>query len=453
MSKFKNNQEFFDFSVNMVVVPIKDVVDRMIEHHVKLPLFTYRFLLKETIRDEVFEPERYESYTDELQYRLRNYDSHSIFLLEKLIHQYDLEFDLPKFKEMLFNFLYLNKNATGIDRSFFDTIIDLKNQYEIEVERMSYDSFYQIFEPILYQTTGYIDGLREDEWSDETLSSHTLGDLKALGQKYDIKVPRRINKSRLIEILAAKLKLNDEEIENLSKKSILDIEIYAKDKGFRISTDLKKRDMLEFIKFSLGMYHKNTPSDDFDYDIPIPNLEETLEEDIEEDNQDESQVEEYIKKVDEEIEEEIEIEEYQVEEDIEVAEELEESKEPEKVEEIEKPEKVEEVEETKEVKKEAKKVKEIKPEKPFLLEDEEEDLSPAEISDSELLTEEEKELLDEKIAYIIRRYHKKKKRRKVLKVFLISLFVLIVAFAIYSYIHFHYITDGELPFNIPLFWK
>ncbi|MDA3931940.1 MAG: hypothetical protein PF513_04310 [Tenericutes bacterium] len=425
MSKFKENQEFFDFSVNMVVVPIKDIVDRMIEHHVKLPLFVYRFLLKETIRDEVFEPKRFETYTDELQYRLRNYDSHSIFLLEKLIHQYDINFELSKFKEMLFNFLYLNIETTGIDRSFFDQIIELKDQYELEVENISYDTFYHTLEPALYLTTGYIDGLRENKWTDETLSSHTLGDLKALGQKYDIKVPRRINKSRLIEILAAKLKLTDKEIESLSKKSILDIEIYAKEKDFRISTDLKKRDMLEFIKFSLGMYHKNIPTDDFYYDIPINQLDESLEEDIEEEIS-EPQVEEQPKKIDREVEEEIEIEEI---------------------------EDIEEVEETEEIEEQPEKIKTVKKPKPIMVEEDDEDYSPTEMSDSELLTEEEKELLDEKIAYIIRKYHKKKKRRKVLKFIFLTLFVLIVAFAAYSYIHFHYITDGELPFNIPLFWK
>ncbi|QWB99367.1 hypothetical protein KHQ88_04175 [Mycoplasmatota bacterium] len=432
MSEFKSNQDFFDFSVNMVVVPIKDIVNRMIEHHVKLPLFIYRFLLKETIRDEVFETERYETYTDELQYRLRNYDLHSIFLLEKLIHQYDLDFDLSKFKELLFNFLYLNIETTGIDRSFFDQIIELKNKHDANVENLSYDSFYQIFEGVLYQTTGYIDGLREGEWTDETLSSHTLGDLKALGQKYDIKVPRRINKSRLIDILAAKLKLNEEEIENLSKKSILDIEIYAKDKGFRISTDLKKRDMLEFIKFSLGMYHKNIPNDEFDYDIPISKLEETLEEDIEEELEEDIEIEESTDMMDE-VEEEKELQDINEEKIIE-----------------------EEIsEDTQEKTKEVEEVREVRKSKPIIKEsdDFDEDLSQNELSDSELLTEEEKELLDEKIAYIIRRYHKKKKRRRVLKFVLLSLFVLIVAFAAYSYIHFHYITDGELPFNIPLFWK
>jgi hypothetical protein len=440
MSKFKSKEEFFDFSVNMVVVPIKDIVERMKEHHIKLPLFVYRFLLKETIRNEVFEPKRYQTYTDELQYRLRNYDMHSIYLLEKLIHTYELPFDLPKFKEMLFNFLYLNKDTKDIDRSFFDQIIDLQSEYELEVERLSYDEFYGVFENRLFQTIGYIDGLQSSDWTDETLTSHTLGDLKELGKKYGIKVPRRINKSRLIEILAAKLRLTDEEVESLSKNSILDIEIYAKDKGFRISTDLKKRDMMEFIKFSLGMYHKETPEDHYNYNIPIPQLEESLEEDIEEVA--EEVVEEALEEPVEEvvIEEEVIVEE-SIEDETEEEQAIQETEDVEMEEEIE-----EEVDE--EIEEEVEETIEELEEEPV----EEETELPAELADSELLTEEEKELLDEKIAYIIRKYHKKKKRRKVFKIIFWILFVLILAFAAYAFIYYTYIDEGNLPFNIPIFW-
>ncbi|QLY39761.1 hypothetical protein HF295_02345 [Hujiaoplasma nucleasis] len=440
MSKFNNNQEFFDFSVNMVVVPIKDIVERMKEHHIKLPLFIYRFLLKETIRDEVFESKRYQSYTDELQYRLRNYDMHSIFLLDKLIHQYELPFDLPKFKEMLFNFLYLNKDTKDIDRSFFDQIIELKDHYELQVERMSYDEFYQLIENRLFQTTGYIDGIHSNDWTDETLTSHTLGDLKDLGQKYGIKVPRRINKNRLIEILAAKLRLTEEEVAHLSTKSILDIEIYAKDKGFRISTDLKKRDMIEFIKFSLGMYHKDIPNDNYNYNIPIPKLEEELEEEIEEVK---DEVIEDVIIPEEPAEDDIIIEDIPEEEEIEEEIAIQETHEIEEI-------KEEEVQVKKEVKKDLKKEpkQEIKEE----IEEEEKDL-PLELVDTDLLTEEEKELLDEKIAYIIRKYHKKKKRRKVFKVIFFTLLILVLAFVAYSVIHYLYIDEGNLPFNIPVFWK
>lgn len=432
MSKFKSNQEFFDFSVNMVVVPIKDIVERMKEHHIKLPLFAYRFLLKETVRDAVFEETRYNAYSDELQYRLRNYDMHSIFLLEKLIKKYELEFDLAKFKEMLFNFLYINQDQKEFDRSFFDQLIELKGQYELDVESMAYADFIEIFEPRLFQTVGYIDGIQLNEWSDETLTSHTLGDLKSLGTKYGIKVPRRINKSRLIEILAAKLRLDDEEVELLTKKSILDIEIYAKDKDFRISTDLKKRDMIEYIKFSLDMYHKDIVEDDYDYNFPIPHLEETLEEDIE-------AVED--QPLPEEVEEENEIEEIIIEEEI-----IEEN--------------VEEEAPAEEVVEEEIVVEEETPEEDVELDAEEEkeatieyeDRLPEELADSDLLTEEEKELLDEKIAYIINKYHKKKRRRKVLKWSFIVLLLLILGAAAYGYIHYTWISEGELPFNIPIFW-
>ncbi|MGE4572009.1 MAG: hypothetical protein AB7E09_04625 [Candidatus Izemoplasmatales bacterium] len=440
MSKFNNNQEFFDFSVNMVVVPIKDIVERMKEHHIKLPLFIYRFLLKETIRDEVFESKRYQSYTDELQYRLRNYDMHSIFLLDKLIHQYELPFDLPKFKEMLFNFLYLNKDTKDIDRSFFDQIIELKDHYELQVERMSYDEFYQLIENRLFQTTGYIDGIHSNDWTDETLTSHTLGDLKDLGQKYGIKVPRRINKNRLIEILAAKLRLTEEEVAHLSTKSILDIEIYAKDKGFRISTDLKKRDMIEFIKFSLGMYHKDIPNDNYNYNIPIPKLEEELEEEIEEVK---DEVIEDVIIPDQPAEDDIIIEDIPEEEEIEEEIAIQETHEIEEI-------KEEEVQVKKEIKKDLK--KELKQEIKEEIEEEEKDL-PSELVDTDLLTEEEKELLDEKIAYIIRKYHKKKKRRKVFKVIFFTLLILVLAFVAYSVIHYLYIDEGNLPFNIPVFWK
>ena len=439
MNNFNNNQEFYDFSINLVVVPVKDIVERMKEHHIKLPLFAYRFLLKETIRDEVFDEKRFESYTDELQYRLRNYDDYSIYLLEKLIHKYDLEFNLPKFKEMLFNFLYLNRNTKDIDKSFFDQIISLKDEYELEVERLDYDTFYQMFENRLYQTIGYIDGIHSNEWTDETLTSHTLGDLKELGQKYGIKVPRRINKNRLIEILSAKLRLTDEEVELLSKKSILDIEIYAKERGFRISTDLKKRDMIEFIKFSLGMYHKEIPLDEFDYGIAIPTIEDDLSEDIEDIEED---VEDQVEQADEELETETAVEQ---------ADELEEEiaiEETEKLEEeiVEEPAKETSPEEKPQEKQEEPKKKEVKEEKI------KEESLPTDLADSDLLTEEEKELLDEKIAFIIRKYHKKKKRRKIFKIIFWTLFILILAFAAYSYIHYTYIDEGNLPFNIPIFW-
>ncbi len=99
--------------------------------------------------------------------------------------------------------------------------------------------------------------------------SCTLGDLRGLGEKYGVKVPRRINKGRLIDILAARFRLTQEEAELLDDKSVLELEIYAKEKGFQISIDLKKSDMVEYIIYDLKMYHKEVVKDNHNYQIPL----------------------------------------------------------------------------------------------------------------------------------------------------------------------------------------
>jgi len=471
MSKFKNNQEFFEFSKQITSIPISEITKLLEAHKIKLPLYAYRFLLKETIRFDVFEENRYQSYTDELKYRLRNYDNYSIFLLEKLIDKYDLDYDLVRFKEKLLDFLYINRDNLKIGKSFFNELENLGKDFPEKTEKLSYKQFYQIFNPVLTSTVGYIDGIHSEAWTDDMLTSHTLGDLKNLGQKYNIKVPRRINKSRLVEILTTKFRLSEEEKQSLEKKSILDIEIYAKEKGFRISTDLKKKDMIEFLRYSMDIYHKDIPDDEFNYDLPI-DKKTPIEIMIEEEEKAERIAKEKTEKISKEEAEKAEEtkkqakEETIVEEEIKVEEEIQEDTDIDKIE--------EELEEA--IEDVAEEMDEDGLEEVFKEEDEEtadieiEDLEeqepkkqekpitdkesiPTELADSELLSEEEKELLDEKIAYIIRKYHQKKRRRKILWTFFIILFVLIVAAVVYSYVHFHYITDGELPFNIPIFWR
>ena len=64
---------------------------------------------------------------------------------------------------------------------------------------------------------------------------------------YDVDIPRRINKKQLIDIVAIKLGFDEEKIEEISKKSILEIERYAKRRKVNVSIELKKSDMIEYI--------------------------------------------------------------------------------------------------------------------------------------------------------------------------------------------------------------
>ena len=418
MSKFKSNEEFFDFSKLLLVIPLQDIVNLLVKYEVKLPLYVHRFLLKETIRQDVFNESLYNTYTDELKFRLRGYDNFSIYLLEKLINDYNLNFSLPRYKEMMLNLLFVNKEALVIKNNFFNDLEQLKHNYTVDLEVMKYSEFYQAIQKILYEQPGFLDGISIHDWDEDMLTSYTLGDLKALGEKYNVKIPRRINKTKLIEILQAKFKLSSDETELLETKSVLELEIYAKEKGFKISIDLKKTDMIEYMKYALGMYN-NYPKDDFfDYHIPVFSDAEAVEEDI---------VEEVIEEtyIPEEVHDEVEEVIIQpVKEEI-----IEESVREEKVEEVKK-------EVKKEVKEEVKKV--VEPTEP------ESELTDIEIpdeleteptlSDTNILSQEEKELLDEKINLIIKKYYKRRRTRRVIWTIVIIVLLAVAGWAGYEYL-------------------
>ena len=118
MSKFKTNEEYFEFSKRLVVIPTEEIRDLMKKYKIKLPYSVHRFILKETIRDKVFEEKLYETYTDEQKFRLRGYDKYSNFLLEKLITSYNLDFELSRYKELLFDFLFINQDPLFVKGNF-----------------------------------------------------------------------------------------------------------------------------------------------------------------------------------------------------------------------------------------------------------------------------------------------------------------------------------------------
>lgn len=456
MSKFKSKEEYFSFSKRLVVIPTEDIKKLFLKYKVKLPLFIHAFLLRETIRPKVFEDKIYSTYTDELKYRLRGYDNFSLYPLEKLIEKYNLDFELSRYKELLFNIIFINMNKLSLKNNFINELEQLQHNYTVDLEVMKYSEFYELIKEFFYEAKGYLDGVKLTDWNEELLSSYTLGDLKALGNKYNVNVPRRINKSKLIAILTAKFQLTEDESKLLSKKSVLDLEIYAKEKGFKISIDLKKKDMIEFIQFALDMYHKPIEEDNFNYDIPLESREEEVVSDIEaEEVIEESISEEVIPTVEEEVEEITKVvEEEEIEEITKAVEEKTEIKEEKLSEKVSKEEKISKKQivlpEGEKIKEEPEKIeKEEKSEE----ENVQEELKEEVLTEESLLSEEEKELLDEKINQIIKKFYKKRRRRRIIWFIIIVLVLAIIGFSGYSYYYYTVLNQGNLPFNLPVFWN
>nr|HPJ24020.1 hypothetical protein [Bacillota bacterium] len=180
MSKFKTNEEYFAFSKRLVVIPTEDIKKLFEKFKVKLPLFVHAFLLRETIRSKVFEEKLYNTYTDELKYRLRGYNHYSVYPLEKMIEKYNLDFELSKYKELLFDMIFINMDVLSLRNNFINELEQLQHNYTVDLEVMKYSDFFKMIKDVFFEAQGYLDGVPIHHWDDEMLNSYTLGDLKEL---------------------------------------------------------------------------------------------------------------------------------------------------------------------------------------------------------------------------------------------------------------------------------
>jgi hypothetical protein len=445
MSKFKTNDDYFAFAKTLSVIPSDDLLALLKNYKIKIPTYVHRFVLKETLYPKVFQTKLYQSYTDELRFRLRGYRDYSLYLLEHLIDEYNLDFDAARYKEIFFNLLFLNRDIYGLKNSFVDDLEKLKYKYTVDLEKITYQEFSNLIQPLLFEPSGYLDGVSLKILKELLIYSCTLGDLRGLGEKYGVKVPRRINKGTLINILAARFRLTEEEARLLDDKSVLELEIYAKEKGFNISIDLKKSDMVEYMIFDLKKYHQEVHKDLHSYDIPLATDADSVKVDAIEfmaSDQDIPVIEEPS------VEEEA-VSSPAMEEEVEELspEPVAPQPEPEPVIES-KPTLVEEekpierpaVSVVEEVKKEPEKATEPKPA---------EAVKPEELD----FSNEEKDLLDEKINLIIKKYHIRRRRRRFWTIFFIVLGVLILGFVGYCLYYYLQVNPGNLPFGLPVFWE
>lgn len=245
-------------------VSTQEIVNLFKDNHIYFPDYVHRFILIHSLKKSFFDKEKVKTYPDELLYRLRSYNYFSIYLLESLHESLELDVDIKAYKVMLISFFLKNKKKFKTTIAFDKAFENLKNK---KVSHEKFSNMLVKLHELFYTPKGYLDGLSLSILKESVSETYTLNDLKELGAKYGVDVPRRINKSQLIEILAARFRLSNEEKVFLQSKSVLDLTKYAKEKGFKISADLKKADMVEFIIFSLNKYHEDQEKDLFNYDI------------------------------------------------------------------------------------------------------------------------------------------------------------------------------------------
>ena len=276
---FKTNEEMLDEALKYSEIRADSIVKVFRDNHIYFPDFVYKFLLLNCFKKHIFNDAYMQLYSDEFKYKLRSYNFFSIHLLRKTIEDYNIDVKSSEFKNLFFRFYLKN------EKKFKKSIILSTSLNELIEDKNSDETIYDClksFDDLFYTPKGYLDGISLSILKESIIATYSLPYLKDLGSKYGVNVPKRINKSELLDLVSTRFQLTDEERSTIESKSITEIISFSKKKGFKVSSDLKKSDMVEYIIFKLNKYNEEVEKDLYNYDILVES--DLIENKIEQDN-------------------------------------------------------------------------------------------------------------------------------------------------------------------------
>lgn len=262
--RIKERSDFFkvhgqDMAINEVIsilskVPSYEIVELFGKSNKLIPREARMRVLRSVLDEEVRKVRiRNISLSDEVSHRLNWYNNYSEFQLQELIPLFnDPSNVLTKyFIEDTWLMLLQIAPALGVTDQELEDLIHsaiAKRNDSLETAR----DFNKTLDSIFGDRKKEIDGIPEKTFRDTLENSSTVAELRNLAKKYKINVPSRVKKAELIELildyLESKKKINREELKaELSKKSVIQIQRFAKDNDIKASTELKKSEIIEYI--------------------------------------------------------------------------------------------------------------------------------------------------------------------------------------------------------------
>jgi len=231
---------------SFTVIPAREIVKYLKNKEIYLPYYLHKALVRKNIAPAIATAESLNKFSDEMRHRLKWFDKYTIFQLERLASGYQLNINVTEYKKDFWDIIIRNRTELGINNLEFVKLKNLTMKYAKEPQE-SYESLREIFDEVYFEPVGYFDGTEIEEAKEVLTTATTLTEVRDLGKMYGVDIPRRINKKQLIDIVAIKLNFDQEKIDEISKKSILEIERYAKRRKVNVSIELKKSDMIEYI--------------------------------------------------------------------------------------------------------------------------------------------------------------------------------------------------------------
>ncbi|MBP5343308.1 hypothetical protein J6Y73_05225 [bacterium] len=243
----------------------EDLVKLFREYHIYFPDFVNRFLLVNACKKYFFDPIYLAQYTDEFSYKLRSYQFFSIHLIRSTIKDNNIIVNPQDYKNLFIRFFLKNQKKFNSNINL-DSLLE-KSSNSDEENTETFEECLTNFDSIFYTPKGYLDGLSLSIIKEAIIETYNVVYLRDLGLKYGVDIPKRINKQQLQNLISARFMLSDEERQEISNKAIIDLIQYSKKKGFKVSSELKKSDMAEYLIYQLNKYNEEIEKDLYNYDI------------------------------------------------------------------------------------------------------------------------------------------------------------------------------------------
>ena len=231
-------------------LPSKEIVAFFNEQGMNMPRKVRMTALHKVLDKRVKKAEYKSTFTDEVRYRLRWLNTFSEHQLENTLILISNAEIYNEYRETLWLMFIKLHEELKIDTEKLTQIYETARGYKMS-NKESISEYQRGMDSLFYDERNSVDGLEYNTFREVLSKSSTLNELREIGAKYNIDVPRRIKKEELVDIIieacSASGKFSPEEEEKVKRMSVQQLQRYAKNNGVKASIELKKEDIIEYI--------------------------------------------------------------------------------------------------------------------------------------------------------------------------------------------------------------
>lgn len=236
----------YDYVIdNLANLSGKQISDFFLNREVKMPRALNMLALRSVLNDQVKISKQL--VTDEMRYRLLSYNSFSEYQLQNFMATIVNDTLFCQYVKNLWKLILANADELKLVESELSYLLTLKK----EQLNNDFNSYEVLINPAFVDFDEEFDGLGYDTFQSTLVKSSTITELREIGAKYNLNIPRRLKREELEKLICERLeeenKLDEETKAKLDLMPVLMLQRFAKINGIKLSVELKKDELVDFI--------------------------------------------------------------------------------------------------------------------------------------------------------------------------------------------------------------